>query len=506
MWTIPEAFFRKAVRCKGALLLLMLAAGLSGCGRISDGEYAASVSLEGGSGKAYIESPCRVTVQDGKATADILWSSPFYDYMIVDGVRYEPVSVDGNSEFEIPILPGEEMQIQADTTAMSTPHLIDYTVTFTLLTGEEAVETEADTGDSEWDRESISDMTAPDIPGFGTPVAEENDYATGFRIYRYPEGDILIAVRDGRNYLLVPEGGKEADTALEGVSVFSLPLKHIYLAASAVMSQFDSIGAVDRVSFVATKREDWYIDSVLNKMDEGTLRYGGKYSAPDYEALLAADCDAAIENTMILHSPKVTEKLEKLGIPVFIDWSSYEESVFGRLEWIRVYGLLTGHEKEAQQAYEEQLAKAAQLTDKELSGKRVAVFSVNANHQIVTKNENDYLVKMIEEAGGIYLMPTESADSSRSQMTIGIEAFQAYARDADVLIYNGVIEDPPETLRELMAMDVTFSELPAMQQGEVWCVDKSLYQYTSRTGDIMESIYQVLTNGEENTEFLYKLK
>lgn len=97
-----------------------------------DGEYSIQVDLEGGSGKASVTSPTLITVQEGSVTAHIQWSSSNYDYMIVDGEKYLPVNEEGgNSEFEIPVLAMDEaMPVIADTTAMGTPHEINYTLTF----------------------------------------------------------------------------------------------------------------------------------------------------------------------------------------------------------------------------------------------------------------------------------------------------------------------------------------------------------------------------------------
>lgn len=96
-----------------------------------DGEYEISVSMEGGSGRASIDSPATLIVKDGKASVRIVWSSPNYDYMIVGQERYEPVNEEGNSEFEIPIPAFDEpVTVIADTTAMSVPHEIQYTLTF----------------------------------------------------------------------------------------------------------------------------------------------------------------------------------------------------------------------------------------------------------------------------------------------------------------------------------------------------------------------------------------
>ena len=99
----------------------------------ADGEYTCNVTLEGGSGRATVESPAALTVADGKMTATIVWSSPNYDYMIVDGEKYLPTNTEGNSTFVIPVAAlGTPLSVTADTVAMSTPHEIEYTLTFVL--------------------------------------------------------------------------------------------------------------------------------------------------------------------------------------------------------------------------------------------------------------------------------------------------------------------------------------------------------------------------------------
>lgn len=97
----------------------------------ADGSYTCAVTLEGGSGRATVESPAALTVADGIMTATIVWSSPNYDYMLVDGEKYLPVNTDGNSTFEIPVAALDTaLAVTADTVAMSTPHEIEYTLTF----------------------------------------------------------------------------------------------------------------------------------------------------------------------------------------------------------------------------------------------------------------------------------------------------------------------------------------------------------------------------------------
>ena len=113
-------------------LLLLGCALLTSCGprELTDGTYQIDVSLSGGSGRAGVESPASVTIEGEAVTATIVWSSPYYEYMLVDGVRYEPIQEEGNSTFQIPVALDTELEVSASTTAMSEPHLVDYTLYF----------------------------------------------------------------------------------------------------------------------------------------------------------------------------------------------------------------------------------------------------------------------------------------------------------------------------------------------------------------------------------------
>ena len=101
---------------------------------VADGTYTCEVTLQGGSGRASVDSPATIIVKDGKVTADIVWSSPNYEYMLVDDVQYDPIQTEGNSEFQIPVMLDEDVAVSALTVAMSQPHLIDYTLHFDSVT------------------------------------------------------------------------------------------------------------------------------------------------------------------------------------------------------------------------------------------------------------------------------------------------------------------------------------------------------------------------------------
>lgn len=98
---------------------------------MTDGIYSVDITMTGGTGRAYISSPVQLTVSGGSMTAKVEWSSSNYDLMIVDGKEFLPVNNEGNSVFEIPVNTLDEpLSVQAETLAMSEPHLIDYVITF----------------------------------------------------------------------------------------------------------------------------------------------------------------------------------------------------------------------------------------------------------------------------------------------------------------------------------------------------------------------------------------
>ena len=126
---------------------------------------------------------------------------------------------------------------------------------------------------------------------------------------------------------------------------------------------------------------------------------------------------------------------------------------------------------------------------------------------ISTKKKNDYFSKMVEIAGGTCLSPdVDPGDSASSQVTISTEAFYEYATDADIIIYNAAIEDAPESLEALKELDTIFEDFKAVKEGNVYCTDKSLYQFAQKNGTIIDNLNKVISGEEEDTEFFHKLR
>ena len=349
-----------------------------------------------------------------------------------------------------------------------------------------------------------TDSTSYELAGLRFVDHMELEYADGFDIYYSEDGFKLIDVHDSARYLLIPEGDEAPEGMPEDMVVITKPVDNIYLAASSAMALLVQIGALKDVRFSGTEADGWYIEEASDAMNNGDVLFAGKYSQPDFELLVDEGCDFAVESTMILHTPEVKEKLETLGIPVFIDQSSYEEHPLGRVEWIKLYGVLTGHEKEAEEFFDEQTKIIQKLSDIESSGSTVAFFFVNSNGQVVVRRTDDYIPKMIEIAGGNYIfddLESENPESKSGSITLSMEEFYASAKDADYLIYNATIDLPIKSVDELISKDKLFEDFKAVSEGHVYTTDKYMYQATDIIGEFILDIHKMLS-GEDDMTFL----
>ena len=335
----------------------------------------------------------------------------------------------------------------------------------------------------------------------------ELDYAREFSVDYYQDGYSLITISDGTQYLIIPEG-KDAPADLDkDIVQLHQPLENIYLAASAVMDMFVSLDTLDSIRFSALREDGWYIEPAKQAMTSGDILYAGKYSAPDYEQILDGDCGLAVENTMIFHTPEVKEQLENFGIPVFVDYSSYEAHPLGRTEWVKLYGLLTGHEEAAQAAFDAEKSVFESVSGSEPTGKTVAFFYVTTSGQVNVRRATDYLPKMIEMAGGEYIFQdTGDDDSTSSTMSMEMEEFYAQARDADYIIYNSTIDGEISSVEDLTAKNPLFSNFKAVQNGNVYCTSQNLYQSTMELGSIIADLHGMLSGNNEALTYIYRLE
>jgi len=245
-------------------------------------------------------------------------------------------------------------------------------------------------------------------------------------------------------------------------------------------------------------------------MEDGRMLYAGKYSAPDYELIQSKNCGLALESTMIYHNPEVKEQLERLGIPVLVERSSYESHPLGRMEWVKLYGVLLNQEDIAETYFREQLERLSPILEQENTGKTVAFFSVASNGSVTVRKPGDYISKSIDLAGGVYaLSGLAGEENALSTMNIQMETFYQEAKDADILIYNSAIEADLDTIGQLIEKSAPLADFKAVESGDVWCTGKSMFQESQSVGDMILDIHTVLTEEDPQDSaltYLHRLR
>ncbi|MCD8014845.1 MAG: ABC transporter substrate-binding protein [Lachnospiraceae bacterium] len=364
-------------------------------------------------------------------------------------------------------------------------------------------------------------------------------YAEQFTVDYYEGGYTRIVIADEDVFFLLPEvisGDASADNAEdasadtagnssaasdtpdteavlenlpEDVVVLQQPIENIYLVATSAMDFFVSLDALDSIRLSGTNADGWYIEEAQEAMEAGDILYAGKYSAPDYELILSENCGLAIESTMIYHNPEVQEKLEAFGIPVLVERSSYESHPMGRTEWIKLYAVLLGLEDEAEELFDKQVAGVQAVESEESLGKTVAFFYITSAGTANVRKSNDYVAKMIELAGGAYVFEDLGEDdSATSTINMTMEEFYAGACGADIIIYNSTIDGELYTMDELLGKSALLADFTAVQNGNVWCTGKNLFQETTSLGDLIVEIHTILADEDVDDgelEFLHRI-
>jgi len=351
------------------------------------------------------------------------------------------------------------------------------------------------------------------VPAFVRSM--ELKYATGFSVDYYEDGYKLITVKEGPDvYLVIPEGAdsKVTDRLVKSIGgkIIKLkqPLDQIYLAATATMCLFDAMGAIDNVKMSSLKVGDWYVDGAIQAMNDGKMVYAGKYSAPDFELILAKGCDLALESMMIYHTPEIKEKLESLGIPVFVEKSTYESHPLGRTEWIKLYAAMLNLEDKADEIFAKQVGYLEEAEKKEPTGKTVAFFYINSSGNAVARKSGDYVCTMIELAGGKYIFSDLGKDSDNNLSTVNLdmETFYATAKDADFIFYNSTIMGEVSSADSLLSLSPLLKNFKAVKEDNIWCTGENLYQETTDLGQMILEFNRILSGETDGSGLTYMKK
>lgn len=515
----------------------------------ADGKYTVMATLKGGSGRVRILSPVNIEVAGGKMTATVVWTSGHYEYMSLGNETYLP-SEKGQetTTFRIPLDSFAELKFKAQTTRMSTPHEIEYSIVFEKNTmkrvGGGNIKTIAVIGIAVialfgilfflLDRRKAGGKkamclllilsasfslyaceggeggrkSAPDaIGGMKWLESEEIVYAEGFQIDYYEKNSALVQIKD-QKYFFVPEDADLKPNGADGITVIRRP-NNIYLTAPAAMAMIHDIGAMQKIGYTGTKKDSWALDYAAEAMNNKEIAYGGKYSSPDYERLVKEKCDLVVFSSMITHAPEVGEKFDELGIPIFIDYSSYEPHPLGRTEWIKIYGAMFDRRKEAAEVFQKQRDLVETLIanrPKEFK-KTVAFFSISPSGKITARRYDDYVSGMIGIAGGKYAYhDVTNVTFSALSIVMEPEIFFDATAEADIIIYNATINGSYESLADMVNTNPILQDLPAVKNKQVWMTTKSFFQSTTSHGSMIQELSEIIDGTDKEMVHFQKLE
>jgi iron complex transport system substrate-binding protein len=341
-------------------------------------------------------------------------------------------------------------------------------------------------------------------------------YAKQFAVDYYEQGYVHIRIGDKQDYVLIPSGKKAQNLGYPAATLidWEKAKKSMYLAASSGMDLFRQLDGLSSITSCSMTAKE-YADPVIQKaITSGNITYAGKYSAPDYEKLLNLSTGLAIESMMITHAPKIAEELTRLKIPVLVEMSSYEATPLGRLEWIKLYGVLLGKEKQADDFFTKEVKKLKHLQNSQLqqrasSDKKptVAIFYLSSNGYVNVRKPGDYMSKMIEMANGTYALNDLAVPNENALSTINInwEDFYRLASDADILIYNGTIDGGITSTEHLLAKNPIFKNFKAVKNKKLWCTNVNMYQESSKIVDVILDLHTIIEGTTKPTVYIKHL-
>ena len=337
--------------------------------------------------------------------------------------------------------------------------------------------------------------------------AREREHARTVTVDYFDGGFALICAASDERFLVVPDGTSAPDGLAEDIAVITQPADDVYLVSTGMICVLDELGALDAVRVASVTPETSPNEHLTQLIEDGEVVYGGRYRDPDFELVAQAGCTLAIENTQIHRYPEVKQKLEDLGVTVFTEQSSTEDDVLGRLEWMKLMGVIFAREDAASARFDEVAERVEAIAHQEPTGKTVAFFYIDSDGAAVVRRAGDYFAQMIELAGGESLsFGTGDGDaSSTTYITVEMEEFFASAKDADVIIYNATVDEGVRSLADLTAKNALISEFAAVATGEVYTCDSNLYQQMTSTDRIIEDLRAALLGASGENGFIWKL-
>lgn len=335
-------------------------------------------------------------------------------------------------------------------------------------------------------------------------------FAELFSVELYKGGYRMItAGSDGSGgpfqFLVVPEGMSVPADLEESTKVLQMPLENVYSASTSLISLSNAIGALDKIKLCATEYDSWQVEDVIAQMDAGKLAYSGNYKEPDYELMTANSIQFHIDTTMVDSYPEVLEKFSELGIPSMVENSSLESHPMGRVEWVKLMGVLFGLEAEAEAYFADQVEKFNAACTEESLGKTVAIGYITSSGKCYARNGGDYIAQLVEMAGGDYICSDmEPAKTGNSSMTFE-EWYDKFVNADYFFYYNLGVKF--YSVQDMLDYNPLFADFKAVQNGNVWVTCDGFSQKSADITGVITDMNTVLTS-EDNTvttDFIVKI-
>ena len=321
----------------------------------------------------------------------------------------------------------------------------------------------------------------------------ELKYASSFSVDYYEGGYKIITDLNGSKTLLIPEG-KEIPEMDEEVNILHQPVNTVGPFSTVNMTMLRALDAIDKATIVTTPPDGWYVDDVIQRMENGEITFVGSNNSPDYELIKAADPDLILLTASNTEGAlKMIEMLEELEI----DWVGMnvhmERDPRGRLEWVKYVGAILDKEAEAEAFFEEELRKITEIENstKELADEnkpKVAYVRITDDGYTV-KNKGDYSVKMLEIAGGDYIFDELNPDKDGT-LKISAEEFYKEAENADIIIYENMGAFVGN-MEQLMEKGEHLDGIKAIREGRVWVTKQNYWQSADKTGEMIEELRDI---------------
>ena len=356
---------------------------------------------------------------------------------------------------------------------------------------------------------SDADSAAEDVDGeLVFDYTLELEYATGFHVDYYKGGYIMFTAGSeaDRQFLIVPEGKSVPKDLDASASVLQRPIDRILMSSSGMASLFAAFGGLDHIKLVSTDIDGWYVEDVVKKMEAGEISFSGKYKEPDYEMITANNIQLQVDTTMVNSYPEVLEKYTELGIPYIVETSSKEDHPLGRVEWVKLWGIICDMEEEANAYFEEQKAIVESVTSAEKSDVTIAMFyTTSSSGKCYVRNGGDYMAKMIDLAGGKYNLADLNPDKTGTS-TVTFEELYASIQDTDYIFFVS-FSDKYTTLDEMIAGNELYASCKAVKEQHVWYTSADFTQSTAAIGSIIKDMNDIIASGGTiTTEHLIKME